>query len=48
MQYAYDSTAKRGKKQQSEKQGAYAKTFGIKTQWRGRNQNIEEQKENDG
>ena len=48
MQYAYDGTAKRGKEQQGEKQGTDAKTFGIKTQWRSRNQNIEEQKENDG
>ncbi|GAA6945761.1 hypothetical protein AOH328_23570 [Helicobacter pylori] len=48
MQYAHDGTAKRGKEQQGEKQGAYSKTFGIKTQWRSRNQNIEEQKEDDG
>ena len=48
MQYAYDGTAKRGKEQQGEKQGAYAKTFGIKTQGGGCNQSIKEQKEDDG
>ena len=47
MQYAHDGTAKRGKEQQGEKQGAYSKTFDIKTQRRSRNQNIEEQKEDD-
>ena len=47
MQYAYDGTAKRGKKQQSEKQGAYSKTFGIQTQGGGCNQSIKEQKEDE-